>query len=74
MLVSFDKYDKRMRPVFFRITSNIFNLRLSGPFKFRDRPIKLEIINALDYAWQKATNDPLVDKKSVLRNVFFEKQ
>ena len=36
--------------------------------------INLEIINALDYAWQKATNDPLVDKKSLLRNVFFEKK
>ena len=34
--------------------------------------IKLEIINALDYAQQKAINDPLVDKKSLLRNVYFE--
>ena len=34
--------------------------------------IRLEIINEIDYAWEKALNDPLVDKKSLLRNVFFE--
>ena len=34
--------------------------------------IRLEIINDLDYAWEKVLSDPLVDKKSLLRNVFFE--
>ena len=34
--------------------------------------IKLEIINELDYAWQKAINDPLLDKKSLLKNVYFD--